>query len=96
MTTLVAELDKPKTTRARALWSWLLASFAFCVGAFAHHFGLPTTAMMALVVLLWVTIIEWVGCVPQKSRYGAVWWLASVIGMAAAMAVMFGLTLWLS
>lgn len=96
MRLLLAELNRPITTRSRALWSWFLAPVAFCIGAFAHGFGLSGEAMLVLLAVLWTVIVIWVAVAPKKSSNFVVWCLASVAGMVVTMTSMIGLTLWLS
>jgi len=96
MKSLALELNGARSTRARAILSWLLAPAAFCIGAFAHHFGLAIEPMMLLIVILWIGIFVWVIVAPEKSASMALWWFAAIVGMAGTVALMFTASLWLS
>jgi hypothetical protein len=101
MRPLMAELNSPQTTRARAIWSWFAGPgpVAFCIGAFAFVFGLPIWWVLALMVALWVLIIAWVFRAPREhlvvseGRSRLVWRISAVAGMTATVALWYWICL---
>lgn len=78
-----------KTTKARAIWSWGLGPFGFCIGAFVFAFGASIWVALLVMLALWLATFAWVVRAPIHGQNRKAWLAASFIGMPATIVLWF-------
>jgi hypothetical protein len=92
---LLTELSQAKTTRARTVLGWYFGPVAFCIGAFFYMFHTPLIGALAIIAILYLSIIVWVMRAPaDRDRTGPgvalwAWRAAAMFGTAATVVAMY-------
>jgi hypothetical protein len=92
---LLTELSQAKTTRARTVLGWYFGPVAFCIGAFFFMLHTPLVGALAVIAVLYVSIIVWVMRAPaDRGRTGRVaalwtWRIAAIFGTAVTVVAMY-------